>query len=163
MLLGALQGSTVLDAGCGLGDFYAFLLEKHSNDLCYVGLDLMPQFIARAAERFAADSRARFVPQSWEQWQSPVDWIFSSGAFNLGQPEPYAYVRKHLLHFLTLARRGMAVNFLSNSTTATQRDPNFFYYDPAEILRLALDLTPHVVLHHDYLPNDFTVFLYPSF
>jgi hypothetical protein len=63
---------------------------------------------------------------------------------------------------MALARRGVAVNFLSAQTPQSVDEGLFYYYDSVRILALAKTLTPFVALHQDYLPNDFTLFLYPK-
>jgi hypothetical protein len=40
------------------------------------------------------------------------------------------------------------------------QEPGEFYADPVEIVRFCRSLTPWVVLRHDYLAHDFTVYLY---
>jgi hypothetical protein len=87
-----------------------------------------------------------------------VDYVLSSGVFGLtpnGDPD---FVRAMLTRMFALARRGVAVNFLS-ARTPNAMDPRSYYAEPTEILDLALTLTPDVVLRHDYKPNDFAVYL----
>jgi SAM-dependent methyltransferase len=49
--IGDLRGTTILDVGCGLADFHAWLLDRGIAHR-YVGLDLTPEMATRAAERF---------------------------------------------------------------------------------------------------------------
>ena len=161
-LLGDFDGTQVLDCGCGLGDFFRFLLEKKYAGVHYSGLDVMPEFIAEARKRFQDHGNAEFYSQGWMDWQTPVDWVLCSGALNLKQLDPYQYVETQLKKFLSLARKGVAVNFLSRHGEPQDPDQLFYYYDPNKILEIAFKVTPHVALHHDYLPNDFTLFLYPG-
>src|SRR5947199_133295 len=67
-------------------------------------------------------------------------------------------VRPTLEHLFSLARTGMAVNFLSRR--APTRSPGRLYLHPADVLQFAFELTPAVKLDHTYLPNDFTLCLY---
>jgi SAM-dependent methyltransferase len=64
-LLGDFSASQVLDAGCGLGDLFRFLKEKHYDGLSYTGLDVMADFIAQARHRYQQHGEARFFQQSW--------------------------------------------------------------------------------------------------
>jgi SAM-dependent methyltransferase len=151
-----LHGTRVLDVGCGLADFYDFL-QRRGIDVGYTGHDLNPEAIAQARERYPAlrleagdlmdlaDSKA-------------FDYVFASGLFYLRQASPWEYLEASVRKLFGLSRRGLAFNSLS--TLAPRRDASEFYADPARVLAFCLTLTPHVTLRHDYLPNDFTCYLY---
>src|SRR5688500_4471866 len=49
--VGDLEGTSVLDAGCGLADFYAYL-EREGTSVQYSGIDLTPAMLAAAKERY---------------------------------------------------------------------------------------------------------------
>src|SRR5690349_642730 len=55
--IGDLHGHSLVDVGCGVGDFYAYLRE-HVEPLDYLGVDLMPEMAQRAGERYP---EARFT------------------------------------------------------------------------------------------------------
>ena len=46
------------------------------------------------------------------------------------------------------------------SSHAPEQSDIAHYYDPVKMLAAALDLTPTVMLRHDYLDNDFTLYLW---
>src|SRR4030042_2838585 len=54
-----LNGKTVLDVGCGLGDFYIWLKRKYS-DIRYTGIDIIPSMIEIALKNYP---EARFYVQ----------------------------------------------------------------------------------------------------
>ena len=56
------------------------------------------------------------------------------------------------------AGEAVAVNMLS--IHADRRDEGLHYYDPDRMLRAAFGLTRFSVLRHDYMPHDFTLYLY---
>ena len=68
------------------------------------------------------------------------------------------YVRAMLQRMFELAEKGIAANFLS--TYVDYRKPEANHGDPAEIFRFLMSLTPRVVLRHDYMPYQFTVYAY---
>jgi hypothetical protein len=55
---------------------------------------------------------------------------------------------------------GCAANFLS--TRAPVLADARVYVDPCDALEIAFALTPAVRLDHSYLPNDFTLYLFPA-
>ena len=49
--LGDLRDSTLVDAGCGFGDFYLYLEERGNLPRRYVGIDLVQEMVEAARER----------------------------------------------------------------------------------------------------------------
>lgn len=52
----------------------------------------------------------------------------------------------------------VALNTLS--ILADIRNSGEFHADPAEVIQFCLDLTRRIVLRHEYMPYDFSVYLY---
>ncbi|WP_338849749.1 methyltransferase domain-containing protein [Massilia sp. W12] len=65
--LPALSGARVLDLGCNEGYFSAYAQYAGAREV--IGIDINPDFIARARQRFPASSYPglQFIVQSWEQ------------------------------------------------------------------------------------------------
>jgi hypothetical protein len=57
-------------------------------------------------------------------------------------------------------RARQAIAFNSLSRWAPDMDVNEFHADPVKVLAICRNLTPWVVLRHDYHPGDFSVYLY---
>jgi SAM-dependent methyltransferase len=156
--LGSFQGRRVLDAGCGFGDFYAWLLQRGVR-ADYTGLDITPPMIERCQQRFAG-SGARFVTSDVLGYdpEADFDYVVASGLFGYGAHGARARIQPTLERLFAMTRIGMAVNFLSRR--ATSRTPKRVYLHAGDVLDFALTLTPAVRLDHTYLPNDFTLCLY---
>jgi SAM-dependent methyltransferase len=157
LALGDLDGRTVLDVGCGFGDFLAYL-QGRGIRARYTGMDICEPMIRRCHERFVG-TEARFHVGdvlSWDPEEAP-DFVVASGIFGLDTRGARSRIRPTLLRMFDWARVGMAANFLS------QRSPEpveaRVYVDPADALEMAFALTPAVRLDHSYLPNDFTLYL----
>lgn len=154
--VGNLEGQEVLDVGCGLGHLYDYLQERYET-VRYVGLDLFPQLVAKAKERH------RRVPfEVWDIVARPpehkADYVFASGVLNVEQGDNEAATRRLLRACFDAARKAVVVNMLS--TWADRFDRDRHYFDPGRMARTARKLTRWVVLRHDYLPHDFTLYLY---
>jgi SAM-dependent methyltransferase len=151
--IGSLDGGTVLDVGSGLGDLAAFLEQRHPTAR-YEGWDLNPRMVERArmlhprARFLVADPLADGTGGAW-------DWILASGIFHLRDE---AFLRLMVAKLFAWARRGAAFNALS--AWAPSPVPDAFHAEPAQVLDFCRTLTPRVALRHDYLPHDFTVYLY---
>ncbi len=154
--IGALDGASLLDVGCGLGDLYAWLREQGCT-VDYAGVDLTPSMVERARARFPEVDFA-VCDLLAEPPDRHYDYVFASGIFYLRQQAPMDFVEAMAQRLFALCRRGVAFNLLS--TCADRQDDGEFYADPAEVLRRCLAITPRVVLRHDYQPNDFSVYLY---
>ena len=154
--VGNLRGREVLDVGCGLGHFYDFLREG-VPDVRYAGLDSSARMIAAARKRIPGvpfevhNAIAGPLPRA-------ADFVVASGVLNLEQGDNDAAMRRFLRVCFAACREAAAVNMLS--TWADLYDSGRHYYEPLRTARAARRLTRRVVLRHDYLPHDFTLYLY---
>jgi SAM-dependent methyltransferase len=158
LALGSFHGRSLLDVGCGFGDFLAFLNARGVQPR-YTGLDLCPPMIERCKNRFR-ENEARFVigdALTYEPEQS-FDYVVASGIFGYGAKGTRERLRPTLEHLFSFTDIGLAVNFLSGC--APRRSPGRLYVYPWDMLQLALGLTPAARLDHTYLPNDFTLCMY---
>ena len=160
LALGDFHGRRLLDVGCGFGDFLPFL-ESRGIRPRYTGLDLCEPMVARARERFGG-ARARFLVGDAldHEPDEPYDYVVASGIFGLDADGARERIHPTVARMFEWAGAGLAVNFLSRCAPA-HADARV-YLDPAEMLELALGLTPAVRLDHGYLPNDFTLHLYKT-
>ncbi|HSX83518.1 MAG TPA: hypothetical protein VLQ80_33820, partial [Candidatus Saccharimonadia bacterium] len=67
-------------------------------------------------------------------------------------------IQRALREMYDACTRGVAINFLS--ITDLQTDPIFYHYDPQIMLAYCQTFCPDVRVREDYLPNDFTLYLY---
>jgi len=59
----------------------------------------------------------------------------------------------------SLSNKGIAVNFLSDLSNG-KREIEMKYTKPSEIINMIQPLSSKFIIRHDYLPNDFTLYLY---
>ena len=152
---GLRAGQSVLDVGCGLGDFYGWIRER-GLEVDYRGVDLTPRMIEVARSRFP---EGHFdVLNVLEAEVAPADFVVASGIFYLRQHEPIVFMQQVLTRLFALCRRTVAFNTLS--AWSPDADANEFYADPLRTLEFCRSLTPWVALRHDYHPRDFTIYLH---
>lgn len=155
--VGNLEGSSVLDVGCGTADFSLFLQEKGIR--CeYHGCDLVPEFIAAARQK----APGRFYTGDFLdlEFNRQFDYVICSGMLNfLGQAEkPHAFAA--LDKMFALATEAVAVNFRS-SLARLPGKPYVMAYDPCQVLAYSLARhSSRLVLDYSYFPHDFTLFVY---
>ena len=155
--VGQLAHRRILDVGCGLGDLYGYL-RAEDLDIDYTGYDLLPEMIERARLRYP---NVRFVQRDVLQGlgDEQFDYILSSGAFNIDFGQNQSAVQRVLQMMVQQCTQGVAINLLS--TSDPQHDPIFYHYDPQFMLAYAQTVCAEAHLREGYLPNDFTLYLYP--
>lgn len=150
-----LSGATVLDVGCGFGDFFAYAQERGVTFRRYLGVDLDP-VIAEGARR--RQTGGEFAVLDILQADPPFrpDFIVASGIMAVKFPEYERYALRILQRFHALCGRGFALNYLS--TCSLKPDERSHYVDPAWLLKLfQSNVDWRCTLVHDYRPNDFTL------
>lgn len=156
--VGNLNGTNLLDVGCGLGDFFGWLQQSQIN-VEYNGIDITPQMVELAQERFPnASFQLSHLLSSEESKNSHYDFVFASGIFTYRQVAPFKFLEATVSKMFSLCSKGTAFNSLS--AWANQKEPGEFYADPLKVVAFCRTLTPWVVLRHDYMPHDFTIYMY---
>ncbi|MFZ5970311.1 MAG: GNAT family N-acetyltransferase [Bacteroidota bacterium] len=154
--IGDLQGKSILDVGCGLGDFYSWLKQR-GKDVDYYGIDITPQMVERARQKYP---KGTFETGSILEvhFSQDFDYVFASGIFYLRNFEPEKFLHNSIRKMFANCRLGLGFNSLSR--WADSYEENEFYADPAAVVNFCRSLSRKVVLRHDYHPADFTIYLY---
>jgi len=158
--VGVTAGASVVDIGCGFGDYFGYLRDR-ATPVDYLGIDINPDLIAVARAKYP---QARFlVSDVQREPPPPCDFVVSTSAFNLPleHQDNYAFAADMLRIAHTSARRGVAVDFLTSYVD--YESPHGFHYDPARVFAAAKQITRRVALRHDYPLFEFCVYLYPDF
>ena len=157
---------SVLDVGCGLGDFCHFLRAR-GRGARYHGVDIVPEFVARAAEVFADDDAAgvSLLDAEVETLPGGYDYAVLSGVFNNAMEDNWGFMTRTLRRMWAAAGKGISFNAMS--TYVDYRDPDLFYVDPMQVFAFCkAELGGHPVLRHDYsvrpggFPFEFAVYVY---
>jgi SAM-dependent methyltransferase len=172
--VGSWDGVSVADIGCGLGDFFAFLVDR-GHAIRYTGYDITPEMVEAAKARYP-DPAARFeVRDILDEGDDdagalspPFDYVVASGTFNIRTEGHDDFLRRMLAAMYRGCRRAVAFNVLK-PVPPSHPDHEFnklfygdFYYDiPSEdLIAFCRTLSNRVVLHRDDLSTDSTVFIY---
>ena len=153
----SLSGKRVLDVGCGFADWADYVTKIH-GDVVYHGVDLTPRMIAEA-RRLRPHLSLRHM-NIMEEDPGRFDVVTANGIFYLFGPGSASRRRMESLIERMFALADEAVAFSSLSAWAANQEAHEFYADPLETVRFCRTLTPWVTLRHDYLPHDFTIYLY---
>ena len=150
-------GDTILDAGCGVGDFWNYIQNEPQlpHDVSYHGIDLTESVIDVAQKKHPDGS---FEAVDFLEYKKEHDWVLAGGTFNLSVPNQEGFIFGCLSHMFNLSKKGACVTLLSNSL---QKNPmsrfvDLHYYDPARIFRYcSVNLTPHVIVDQRCLDCQF--------
>lgn len=147
--LGDVKHDTLVDAGCGFGDFYLYLEEKNRLPKRYIGLDLCSPMVAEAKLRtgckiLQCDILRQNLPMA--------DWYVASGSMNLlTRMETQLFIQR----CFEKSRKGFVFNLLEGS----QQEGSFSYWRTHEVSKICGLLGVKPQIKEDYLEGDFSVIL----
>lgn len=148
---------SLVDVGCGTGDFLLYLNEQADLPASYIGIDVVPKFIHEARER-GLEGEFRVADASNPTAKMPkADWVVANGIFGHRQKDDQTWWERYMnisSRMWAHSRIGIAITFVS--VQSPRRNPEAHYSDPEKIAADAnkrFCRTP--VCDHSYLPNDF--------
>jgi len=154
------QGCSVLDIGCGFGDLNRTLAEQASSEYTYLGVDVVPSLVKEGERLFGSD-HVRFLCGDVLAMDLPqVDYAICSGMFNLKMSgeKNMEFIRAVAKKTFGLCRIGFAFDFLSDKVD--YRKEITFHSSPEEILAMAYKLSRNVMLCNNYMPFEFSLFVF---
>lgn len=153
---------SVIDYGCGLGHFYEYLIKKGYSNIKYIGVELNERFVEETKNRLPNVQIELGSSKKVESLlESGVDYLVSSGIYNLGESEELVQSLFIIDYskFFDLIKMGLAANFLSRMSN--KKDEKSIYHNPYSLLKQCEErISKNIVYFHNYLPHDFTIFLY---
>lgn len=153
-----LEGKTILDVGCGLGNLFQFIHSKNIN-VKYTGIDILREMVDRAS-RNNPDGNFMFLDIFNDNpfTEKSFDVIYTSGIFNLNLGNNKEFLAKAVSLFAKTARDAIVFNLLH--IASPDREDRYYYFDPVEVKKIIDDLSlgfRNVEIIEQYLKNDFTV------
>jgi SAM-dependent methyltransferase len=145
---------SVLDIGCGFGDFYKFLLNK-KQDIKYIGCDISPHVVEIAGSQNKGGSfEVRDI--SIEPYsEGEFDYVCMSGIFNFRINDNIKYLNETIISAFKFSRQGIIFNLTTD--LVDYQSPELFYYNPEEVFGLCRKLSRSIIMRHDYPLYEFTV------
>jgi SAM-dependent methyltransferase len=150
-----LNGRSILDAGCGHGDLYSYLLQFYT-DIDYCGVEQIAELLDEASRRYQNQPDASFIQANFMNDILPsTDYVMVSGSLNYYNADP-EFIFKAIFKLYTHCTLGFGFNLLSHVI------PNglIVAYDADKIMNYCRSLCNNVHLKNDYSDEDFTIFMY---
>lgn len=137
---------SIVDAGCGFGDFFCYLQEQDALPKRYVGLDVMEPMVAAARKRTGCEIRLFDV---LTESLPTADYYVCSGAMNtLTREETEVFIR----NCFEASQCGFVFNLLKGWDTSS----TYNLYRPSEMQQFARHLGAECDTQDGYLWGDFT-------
>lgn len=149
-----LYSCSILDVGSGLGHLVDYLMSQNYTGQ-YKGVDLCAQMTELAKKRYPLFSFENNDLDSIKN--NSVEFVLASGIFAFVD---YTQLQLIIQQLYSKATKGVAFNCLSAYEPPNAQKNGLFYPNPIEVFDICKALTPYVTLRHDYLANDFTIYMY---
>lgn len=142
-----IQQSSIVDAGCGFGEYYVYLSLQKQIPQEYIGIDCEVNMIRIAQERFGF--LEFYVKNVLKESLIFSDYYVCSGALNLlSKKEFFLFIQNAWSH----SKKGFVFNFL--------KDESFNRISVKEVIAFCQSLnSAKMELCENYLNNDMTIFL----
>ncbi|MDD4494706.1 MAG: methyltransferase domain-containing protein [Eubacteriales bacterium] len=155
-----LNGKSLLDVGCGLGNLAGFLIENNVS-AAYTGADIL-ESMAKAAKERNPEAEFLFLDifDAGTLADRKFDVVFTSGIFNLNLKNNIKFLEKAIIRFIELANSQVVFNMLHERSE--NKEPSYYYYNPEAVAELIESIAAkplNVKFIDNYLHNDFTVIM----
>ncbi len=151
--IGIESGDSVLDVGCGFGDFKRWF-EMGGGRLKFSGVDLSPDMVAVAEEKHSDACFYSGELADFDFAPASFDWAILSGALNEQLHDDGAYARHVISDMYRLCRKGVAFNMLDARQLQAH---DLQSVSPNRLLTYCEEICEGCELYDDYLANDFTI------
>ncbi|KAA6185163.1 class I SAM-dependent methyltransferase [Thiohalocapsa marina] len=145
----AVTTMTLVDVGCGFGDFHQFLQQHGRAPRRYVGIDLHEHMVEVARERTGAEI---LLGDVLTDPLPAADLYLCSGAMN-------TLTRDETRQFIRRCYQAARIGYIFNLLHGNDRSETFNYRQPAEIEAWAEELGARCRIIDGYLHQDFTAAL----
>ena len=151
--VGDCRHASILDVGCGVGHLVEQLAAPRFPGR-YLGIDVLAEMVACARERYPEwQFEEGDILSAAPQWTS--DYVVGGGMFTFSDRD---LMEATVTAMFAACTKAVAFNALS--AWADRQEPDEFHADPLATVAFCRTLTPWVTLRHDYMPQDFTIYLY---
>lgn len=138
--------SSIIDAGCGFGEYYNYLFDNNLKPKSYIGIDCEEEMINLASKRFL--NTHFYVKNILTDSLENADYYICSGALNiLDKKEIFLFIKNCYL----ACEKAFIFNFLKNDPLTKIK--------VEDVLDFCKTLTKNIFIKENYLENDISIYL----
>ena len=152
--IGNLNNSSILDLGCGFGDLYGYLKFRKIK-VKYHGVDINPELL-KIGKKIYPNITLEERDIEKKKFYKKFDWVLASGITS--HASTYPHLRGVMTEMFKICKKGFAMNFVSDNVDFKIK--GLFYSSPEKIITISRSLSNRVILRHDYMPFEFTIYVY---
>jgi ubiquinone/menaquinone biosynthesis C-methylase UbiE len=117
-----LANQTIIDIGCGFGDFYGFLCESGSIPMQYTGIDISDEVLKVAEKNYHNISEVTFQNRPLMSRADQIfDFAVASGSMNYRfARDMNEYIEEFLRIYEPCVRKGLLINLMSTKVDYIQ-------------------------------------------
>ena len=154
------EGS-VLDFGCGRGDFKSFFLDEFSYDLDYTGIDMNKQLIDAGLN---VNPSYNLKHIDWSKLNESADWCISIGSHDVRYDanlklSDKEYLIESIKKMYNSANQGIAIMLASD---ILQQDDGIITWNAGELLNDILKDFRTAIVDHSFSDALFTLIIYKN-
>ena len=150
-----INNKTILDVGCGFGDFYKFLILKRKINFKYIGLDISDKIIMEAKNKIKRPNVTFINSDLLNFKNNKIDYAISSGALTYNFKNSDEYAKKIIKKMYEISNISCSINFMS--TYCDYKLKKNKHYSPEKIFKFSKSISRKVNLIHDYDLFEFTI------
>lgn len=159
---------SILDIGCGFGDYLDFIVKNKIDIDRYIGYDMNLDLINEAKKNHSTSFSTFHVENILDTEKKDIaDIGVMLGVLNFNlkdKMDNLEYSKLFIKKAFDMVKYVLIVDFLSTNLTKNYKKENFvFYHNPIEMLKFAFSLSDNVVLKHNYAPipqKEFMLFIF---
>ena len=166
-----LENKSILDIGCGFGDFFTFLKNKNINFSHYNGADINSDLINEAKNVHKHNKDCHFsvydIVNDSGIISNCVDIAYLIGVLNLNlknEVNNYDYSFKVIKNAFNLVNESLVVNLLDDNLTPGYSKEDFvFYHNDIKMVDFAMTIAKRVDITYSQIPipqKEFNLILY---
>jgi len=141
-----IKTSSLVDVGCGFGEYYNYLRNNHKIPEKFIGIDCEESMIKVSKKRFPEEEFYKI-----DVLKDPLvvaDYYTCSGAMNI---MGYDDVALFIQRCFEASNKGFIFNFL--------KILSFSHIKQYEVIDICKQYTNNIIVKENYLDNDFTIFM----
>jgi ubiquinone/menaquinone biosynthesis C-methylase UbiE len=141
-----IKDSTIIDAGCGFGEYYNYLFDNNLKPKSYIGIDCEKQMIELASKRFL--NTKFLIKNILTDKLEPADYYICSGALSILTKDE---IFKFINNCFAASNKAFIFNFLKNDPLTNVKVEEVIFHSKT--------LTKELRMEEKYLENDISIIL----